>query len=136
MSRRRGADGFVFPGRPVNRGRAVATPSQLSNCELRLDERECKRLAVVPTSTGFRRPPRRARVEDWNDLARRVGPDGLPGLMGIRCLPFFEVDRRPVWINLFLFRIALPGVVGLAVRRHVGLLPGIVGRRLSWIVFD
>lgn len=56
--------------------------------------------------------------------------------MGIRFLPFLEIDRRPVWINLILFWITLPGPVGLPVRRHVGLLPRIVRRRLSRIMFD
>ncbi len=57
-------------------------------------------------------------------------------LVGVRFLPPLQIDRRALRIDLVFLRVALPGLVGLAVSGHVGLLSRIVEGGLSRIVFN
>jgi hypothetical protein len=53
--------------------------------------------------------------------------------MGVRLLPLFKIDVRPLWVDLVLFRIPFPGLLSLPMRRPVGLLARIVERRFARI---
>jgi hypothetical protein len=53
--------------------------------------------------------------------------------MGVRLLPPFKIDVRPLWVDLVLFRIPLPGFLSLPMRRPVSLLARIVERRFARI---
>jgi hypothetical protein len=53
--------------------------------------------------------------------------------MRVRLMPILQIDIL-LWGSLFLFRIALPRLVGLLAGRQVGLLPGIVLRCFPRII--